>query len=627
MLNKNLTILAKRNPDLANRIAATQVTGRYKVLKSQRSDQMYNIIDLKTNLYQYNQYDPYIGVKMDIEKMGILLPNLAVFFGFGLGYHVNEYLNRYPYATVLVIEEDLEILKILFSITNLSQILSYRHFHIVSGLTPVQMYPHLFNFFNQSHLLQFLASINMIQNSISVTGSKEFYVNILKMLKEAVTNVLGLYGNDPHDSLIGIQMTLRNLAIIVDNPGIEDLKDKFKGKPGIVVSTGPSLNKNIEFLKGLDNKAVIVAPDATVKVLLNKGVKAAHMVTSLERVIATSKLFEGLTEEDVKDSYLSACPVVVPETYANYPGEKIIVYRNFATFKWIDIPKGILDIGPSAGNMAFKILEWLGCDPIILIGQDLAFGDDGTTHAEGAHYGEKSEAYLAAGTISVPGNYQEKVQTSQVFSQFLRHYERDVLTYKGKVINATEGGAKIEGTQLMTFQEAIDKYVKDDIDTLAVIKKNLKLPTTKVKKREVKELLKKLHDAIRFSDNIVEKLNKGVEYCFEFEEIVKVDSELEDVDNLAKCNILIKKIESTQEPFNTNEFFLIFMHYVQAYYIKASMDINHYKYKIKPSTDLNKILVVKFKEFYSVMAALINKINVEFKESLTRLEKYLTEIK
>ncbi len=626
MLKKNLIALGKRNPNLAHRLEMTPITGRYKILKSQRSDQMYNIIDLKTNLYHYNQYDPYIGVKIDIEKMGILLPNLAVFFGFGLGYHVNEYLSRYPNATVLVIEEDMEIVKTVFSIINFTKVLNYNHFHIVSGLTPIQMYPHLFNFFNQSHLLQFLASINMIQNSISVTGSKQFYVNSLKMLKEAVTNVLALYGNDPHDSLIGIQMTLRNLSTIVDYPGIKDLKDKFKGKPGIVVSTGPSLNKNIEFLKGLDNKAVIVAPDATVKVLLNKGIKAAHMVTSLERVIATSKLFEGLTEEDVKDSYLSACPVIMPETYANYPGEKIIVYRNFATFKWIDIPKGILDIGPSAGNMAFKVLEWLGCDPIILIGQDLAFTDDGITHAEGAHYGEKAESYLAAGTISVPGNYQEKVKTSKVFSQFLRHYERDVLTYKGEVINATEGGAKIEGTILMTFQEAIDKYVKEDIDTLEVIKKNLKTPNLKTKKREVKELLKKIHDAIRFSDSLVEKLNIGVQNCLEFEEIVKVDSELEDKDNFAKCKELIKKIESTQEPFGSQEFYLIFMHYVQSYYIKASMDINHYKYKIKPSTDLNKILVVKFKEFYSVIAALINKINVEFKESLVKMEKHLTEI-
>ena len=66
----------------------------------------------------------------------------------------------------------------------------------------------------------------------------------------------------------------------------------------------------------------------------------------------------------------------MPETYANFPGEKIIVFRKFATFEWLDIKKGILDIGPSAGNMAFKVLEYLGCDPIIMIGQDLAITDD-----------------------------------------------------------------------------------------------------------------------------------------------------------------------------------------------------------------------------------------------------------
>jgi len=87
------------------------------------------------------------------------------------------------------------------------------------------------------------------------------------------------------------------------------------------VATGPSLNKNIHLLKGLENKAVICAVDASLRVMRRHNLKP-HLVTSLERVLPTAKLFEGLTKEDVEGVYLSACPVIRPETYANFPGKE-----------------------------------------------------------------------------------------------------------------------------------------------------------------------------------------------------------------------------------------------------------------------------------------------------------------
>jgi len=626
MLKNNLAALAKKNKPLVEIILQATMTGRYKLLPSQRADKLLNMLDLKTKLYYYNQYDPLIAVKLELDKRAILLPNVAIFLGFGCGYHITEYLKKCPYAKILVIESDVELLKTVFSSMNHTQLLNYNGFNIISGLTPVQMYPHIFNFFNQSFLLPYLSSINMIDNVISISGAKDFYIGAVRMLKEAISNILALYGNDPHDSLIGIQMTLKNLSTIVNYPGIDSIKDKFKGKPGIVVSTGPSLNKNIELLRGLENKAVIAAPDATVKVLKSHNIKPAHLVTSLERVIETAKLFEGLDEEDVKDSYLAACPVIVPETYSNFPGEKIIVYRNFATFKWIDIPKGILDIGPSAGNMAFKVLEWLGCDPIILIGQDLSFTDDEKTHATGATYGEKVDSYLATANIKIPGNYQAEVKTSTTFLQFLRHYERDLLTYKGTVINATEGGAKIEGAELMTFQEAIDKYIGEDIHPLEEIRKHLNYPNEKLKKRQAKELLQKMHTANNFSTSLITKLRDSVALCLNYEELLKNDPNLEDESNLKQSVELVKRIEDTQKVFNAPEFYLILMHYVQSYYIKAAMDITSYKFKIKPSNELNKLLVTKFKEFYSVIAALTDKINIDFINAISDIEKFIEQL-
>ncbi len=620
---KNIEALAKRNLRLAQIIDNTKITGRYITATSQRKDKLPSIVDVKYNKNFYNNIDPYRVAEQDIKSRKLNVPDVVVFLGFGLSYEVYEYLRQCPRARVLIIERDPELLKIAFSTINCTDLLNSPNV-LFTGCEDIRMsYPTIFNFFNLTSNMFFLKSINVIEQPISFNINKDYYLNSLQMVKEAINQVLLLYGNDPYDSLLGIKFTLRNIPTIIDYPGIADLKDIFKGKPGIVVASGPSLDKNVKLLDGLREKAVICAADGSVKILKHNNIPPAHFVTSLERVIATSYLFEGLTEEDVKDSYLAACPVIVPETYANFPGEKIIVYRNFATFEWLNIKKGILDIGPSAGNMAFKVLEYLGCDPIIMIGQDLAITDDLVTHAAGFHYG--SDKIAPEGIIELEGNYKEKVKSRPVYKQFLLHYERDVATYQGTAINATEGGAKIHGTQIMTFQEAINKYIKEDINTTAVIKKHLKQIKYKDKERQIKETLKKLYHAKDFCNKSVEICSEGLEKCAIVEDIFRrTNAKPEDEDyDVYKSNMKI--IEDTVQKFSTKDFYLILMHYVQSIYIKCLQDINSIKYKHDDNIERDVMLLLKYREFYSVLSSLIKKLIEEFDVSIEIMEKFKIE--
>lgn len=621
---KNIEALAKRNPRLAQIVDSTKLTGRYVVAPSQRKDRLPSIVDVKYNKNFYNNIDPYRVAEQDIKSRKLNVPDLAVFLGFGLSYEVHEYIRNCPSARILIIERDPELLKTTFSTINCTDLINSANIYF-AGCEDIRMsYPVIFNFFNITANMYYLKAINVVEQPLSFAVNKDYYLNSLKMVKEAINQVLLLYGNDPYDSLLGIKYTLRNIPIIIDYPGISDLKDVFKGKPGIVVASGPSLNKNVKLLDGLREKAVICAADGSVKILKHHGLAPAHLVTSLERVIATSYLFEGLTEEDVKDSYLAACPVVVPETYANFPGEKIIVYRNFATFEWLDIKKGILDIGPSAGNMAFKVLEYLGCDPIIMIGQDLAYTDDLVSHAEGFHYGS-DKVENNNNIIEVEGNYQEKVKTNSVYKQFLLHYERDIATYKGTAINATEGGAKIHGTEIMTFQEAIDKYIKDEIDTTATIKKHLKHIKYKEKEKQIKETLKKLYHAKNVCDKVTAICSEGLEKCAVVEEILRRTDVNPKDDDLTTYKKNMQLIGEIPQRFATKDFYLILMHYVQSIYIKVLQDINSIKYKQDDGPERDVLLLLKYKELYSVLISLIKKFVDELNVSIEIMEKFKVE--
>ena len=621
---KNIEALAKRNPRLAQIVDSTKLTGRYVVAPSQRKDRLPSIVDVKYNKNFYNNIDPYRVAEQDIKSRKLNVPDLAVFLGFGLSYEVHEYIRNCPSARILIIERDPELLKTTFSTINCTDLINSANIYF-AGCEDIRMsYPVIFNFFNITANMYYLKAINVVEQPLSFAVNKDYYLNSLKMVKEAINQVLLLYGNDPYDSLLGIKYTLRNIPTIIDYPGIADLKDVFKGKPGIVVASGPSLDKNVKLLEGLREKAVICAADGSVKILKHHGLAPAHLVTSLERVIETSYLFEGLTEEDVKDSYLAACPVIVPETYANFPGEKIIVYRNFATFEWLDIKKGILDIGPSAGNMAFKILEYLGCDPIIMIGQDLAITDDLVTHAAGFHYGNPKRTNIP-NLVEVEGNYQEKVKTRPVYKQFLLHYERDVASYTGTAINATEGGAKIHGTEIMTFQEAIDKYIKDDIDTTATIKKHLKHIKYKEKEKQIKETLKKLYHAKNVCDKVTAICSEGLEKCAVVEEILRRTDVNPKDDDLTTYKKNMQLIGEIPQRFATKDFYLILMHYVQSIYIKVLQDINSIKYKQDDGPERDVLLLLKYKELYSVLISLIKKFVDELNVSIEIMEKFKVE--
>lgn len=620
---KNLQLLKKYRPDLFEKIKNVK-NKNYKITSSEHPKKYPNIIHIPTGKIFYDNSDPLVKVELKILGKKIKVPQLNFFMGFGLGYELLTFQQKFAAtdSVMIVVEQDVEILCAALEVIDYESVIMDNRIIFIVGHKKEDLFVIIRNILLQGNLKLFVKAINIIENETSYLISKDYFSAFMKALKDAVREVLLYFGNDPWDSLIGIENTFLNIKEIINYPGIKDLKDKFKNKPGIVVATGPSLNKNVHLLKGLEEKAIFCAADASVKVMKAHGLKP-HLVTSLERVLPTAKLFEGLTEEDVKDVYLSACPVIRPETYANFPGERIIVYRNFATFHWLEIEKGILDIGPSAANMAFKVLEFLGCNPIILIGQDLAFGEDDTTHAKGSTYGEKEKQYYRPERIlEVEGNYKPKVKTTDVWYKFLKHYEHDIAHFNGSVINATEGGAKIHGSKIMTFKEAIDQYIYEDIYTLEIIRDSLRYPNETEKKENIEKVIKKTKEALEYCKYAIDEFGNGIENCKKFEnEIIKPYLESKGDIDTEKASRLFYEVQKSLSIFGEKSFFYILMHYVQSYYIKTMVEI----YGIQASeNDINKAnfqIVLLLKDMYAVMIELIKRMIILFEKLKGEIDK------
>ncbi len=177
---------------------------------------------------------------------------------------------------------------------------------------------------------------------------------------------------------------LANVEVIAATAGVKDAFGAFRGMPAVVCATGPSLGAALPRLARLRDHALVIAVDASLAPMLAAGVRP-HLVTCLERVAETAPFFRGLDPAAVADTWQVAVPVVVPEVYRAYPGPQALMYRTFAHFDLLDNDKGTLGCGTSSANMAFKLAEAFGCDPILLVGQDLCYGPDAQSHAHGAH--------------------------------------------------------------------------------------------------------------------------------------------------------------------------------------------------------------------------------------------------
>jgi hypothetical protein len=291
---------------------------------------------------------------------------------------------------------------------------------------------------------------------------KKEYVKRFKEFTTKMRHQILAPGTDLGDKFLGMDNIYQNIDTLMKNNSIDRICDKFTGYPAIIVASGPSLDKNIGILHKAQDKALIITCDASLRACKAVGVKP-DAIASIERVEGTyTSFYKGKTFDE--DLVLIGPSNLWPDIVTEYPGKMVLCNRLNLQFDrlcgtYIETLK-YLDIGASSANVALSYAHHAGCNPIILIGQDLAY-TDGKFHSEKSHVkdeeGENDDS-TSDGTMveDIYGNMiLSRRSTYIVFKNFIEQF----ITVSGShVIDATEGGAKIIGTEVMTLQEAIDAY-------------------------------------------------------------------------------------------------------------------------------------------------------------------------
>ena len=303
---------------------------------------------------------------------------------------------------------------------------------------------------------------------------------------------------------------------------LEHIQNKFDGVPAILVAGGPSLDKNIHLLKQAQEKAVIIAVDTVLPALLKNGVHP-HFLTCIDPNDLTFEKFADVIPQ-VKDIALICSSWVNPKTPKVFPAEQIFwTFTGKPIEAWLNSLLGGQLLTGGASTVAHLNLiaaHMLGCDPIIFIGQDLAYPGSASasaSHAKGTVLQGTAPTQIITNHVqgeTVIGINGEILRTNRSFLSMKEIFESAIAKSDKIHINATEGGANIEGTKILTLQETMDKHCNTLINTNQRLKefysasKPIASDKMLIEFNRILSKTKKLKRYIKSSDEITRSLLK-----------------------------------------------------------------------------------------------------------------------
>lgn len=498
----------------------------------------------------HSKYDPKKEVKNIIENE-FKENYFHVIFGYGLGYMVEElkqqkYENDFmvidPYKEELGIDSD-EVLS--FDIDSIKNIL-FRKLEFRNSGVKVVCSPN-YNKIAEKQYLELLKAVKETQ--------------IVERLNSNTVKTFALEWQENY---------IKNMIFACEDIQFNEITNKYT-IPVVVASGGPSLTKQLSYLKEYRNKIIIIAAGSTINSLLKAGIEPDFVVT-VDGGYANYRHFEHINSINSILIYSLSSHYEIQNKFA---GKRIPFLLNDDQYineilKDCEIELPYLNGGTSVANYAFEIAKKITIGPIALVGQDLAYTNN-QSHAENNTYSmEIDEAFIKSrGLFETEGYFNDTVLTDYKFLVMKTRFEELVKLsiHPSAIYNCTEGGVKINGFEQLSFEGFLKQYTREqdrvvekDFSCSEFGKKEIlykRFKSYRQKKLELQKnlkgtliLLKRENNARHFSDSLIAKLNKTDQQINEFFKKNSFSHILQPIISDTLSNYKSKSFETEQEKFN-----------------------------------------------------------------------------
>ncbi len=479
LLESNLERLRVSQPELAQRIAdATPADLTWQEAKTGLLTASIPMPEGNGKMLQLaSRYDPAKESEQLLKSVDLTKHGGIALIGLGLGYTMLDLVKRIgtkQQTVVIVFEPDAGMLRAVFEridhtswLGNSLYILADREVDRAELLSRVEPW--------NSHITQGMVLVNHPPTQrCDGQACQTFGAMVAELLAFARTHVA--------TALVNSARTYANLTInaprFAAGANTNDLHGAAKGCPAVCVGAGPSLAKNIDLLRdpAVRRNVIVITAQTTLKPLLQRGIRP-DFVTALDYSEISSRFYEDLPA--LPDVTLVAQPLAHPSILDKFPGPIRVTNSIYLQDVMGEDGPDIIPIpyGATVAHLSFYLAQHLGCAPIILTGQDLAFSD-GLYYCPGtAIHDVWANELNPFNTVEmmewqrivrhrVHLQRHEDIHGRPVFSDeqmmtYLKQFERDFATAEAKgqpVLDATEGGLSKAHTTQITLAEALAKH-------------------------------------------------------------------------------------------------------------------------------------------------------------------------
>lgn len=549
ILDKNLNPISKYNPMLAERIRQhSQIDKSFNFEESAVGEVILSYDDTPL----HSTYNSEAEAKEIFEQINCDGYNtIHVIFGLGLGYLFKRFTLSAK-GKIILYEPNLDILRITLEVVDFSEELSRKK--VLVANTPQEL-DKVFEalFFDESDItLSFLPSYQTL-----FPDETNKLLNDLGFLKGLFnSNYKNMFDQAHEWTISGIN----NIPNVMMNSELEDLRDKFKNIPAVIISAGPSLDKNIDLLHEYRDKVVVFSVGTA-----SKAVQKHNIIPDFLTIVEKNNCTEQVKGVDTSQMNM----ILQPMTHKNFhemPTKNKFNYyaKNDFTVKWINKHLKLpLDDYENKGTVSLCALfsaMIMGCNPIITIGQDLAYSEGRCYSVESAYGNIKCELNPETGTYEVLADDLEEfskqfncetieetkayldwkfhdltknlyfvkglngkmIPTSSSYATFIKYFETaaDEFKHRAEFINATEGGAYLEGFNHQTLKHSLEQYAKTSVD----VKQTVNSTTENRKKIAIEsknDIIKELNKTIKTFEDLTPLFIKSGDLIFKLRKMIK----------------------------------------------------------------------------------------------------------
>lgn len=469
--NTNLSAIQKKDEVLyenlmkdseqSNLIVDVEIIEDRKVLYAIHEEKQFQLDSLYHSEYLLETW--YKGLQVRSYKSKVVM------FGFGNGMYVKTLLQNFKKEIeIAVYEPSIEVLKKTLEEFDCSAILEdVRVLLIVGEVSQLTYADALFKFIDIRDVEDLIYE-DYLNYPMLFSEEKEKFHRKLELTCQTVLasqDVMGRFGFRYYIN------TIMNFSSFVESKSLQGLWEQLpKDIPAIIVSAGPSLDKNVLELKQAKGKSFIIATDTALKMLLANDVIPDVFIT-----VDGKKSPYHFDNEKIKHIPMICNLQSRLEILREHKAAKFFVHdmnphvQEFLGREEILLP--VTASGGSVANEAFSIAQMLEFSTIIFVGQDLAYTGN-KTHSSNTKYGDVKPDFDIVEKAEIEGIDGNPIVSCLEFVIYLEWFENKIAQHPEiRVIDATEGGAKIHGTEVMTLAEAIQEECKREINIEEIMNK------------------------------------------------------------------------------------------------------------------------------------------------------------